>query len=85
MKIKFNEFLKEELTINEIQIAMDNGEITSKELVMYYLYRIAKYDQDVPKLNSIVQSRCNIISFLCRFNDLCKSRISIHRIACRLF
>ncbi|CAM5208504.1 Amidase OS=Ureibacillus acetophenoni OX=614649 GN=SAMN05877842_12126 PE=4 SV=1 [Ureibacillus acetophenoni] len=55
MEIKFNEFLKEELTINEIQIAMDNGEIRSKELVMYYLYRIAKYDQDGPKLNSIIE------------------------------
>ena len=55
MEIKFNEFLKEELTIEQIQTAMEKGELTSKELVMYYLYRIAKYDQDGPKLNSIIE------------------------------
>lgn len=55
MEIKFNEFLKEELTIEQIQTAMEIGELTSKELVMYYLYRIAKYDQDGPKLNSIIE------------------------------
>ena len=55
MEIKFNDFLKEELTINEIQVALESGEITSKELIMYYLFRIAKYDQDGPKLNSILE------------------------------
>lgn len=35
MEIKFNDFFKEELTINEIQVALENGEITSKEMVMY--------------------------------------------------
>src|SRR6476660_5393069 len=55
MSIKFNEFYKEELTIIEIQSAMENGFITSKELVMYYLYRIAKYDQDGPRINSILE------------------------------
>ena len=55
MEIRFNNLLRDELTINEIQVAMENGEITSKELVMYYLYRIAKYDQDGPKINSILE------------------------------
>ncbi|KAA0965014.1 amidase [Sporosarcina sp. ANT_H38] len=55
MDIKFNNCLKEELTINDIQAAMENGEVTSKELVMYYLHRIAKYDQDGPKINSILE------------------------------
>ncbi|KGR79948.1 amidase family protein [Ureibacillus manganicus] len=55
MELNFNELLNEELTIKEIQNAMNNGELTSKELVMYYLYRIAKYDQDGPKLNSILE------------------------------
>jgi len=55
LEIRFNKLFREELTINEIQIAMDNGEITSKDLVMYYLYRIAKYDQDGPKINSILE------------------------------
>lgn len=51
----FNKFLKEDLTINDIRLAMENGEVSSKELVMYYLYRIAKYDQDGPKLNSVLE------------------------------
>jgi len=55
LEIRFNNFFREELTINEIQVAMENEEITSKELVMYYLYRIAKYDQDGPKINSILE------------------------------
>lgn len=55
MQINFNNFLKEELTINEIQAAMEIGKVTSKELVMYYLFRIAKYDQDGPKINSILE------------------------------
>ncbi|OIK09840.1 amidase family protein [Bacillus sp. MUM 13] len=55
MGINFNEFFRDELTINDIQKAMENGEISSKELVMYYLSRIAKYDQDGPKINSILE------------------------------
>ena len=55
MDNNFNSFLREDLTINDIQLAMENGEITSKELVMFYLYRIAKYDQDGPKLNSVLE------------------------------
>ena len=55
MEIKFNNFFREELTINDIQAAMENGEVTSKELVMYYLFRIAKYDQDGPKINSVLE------------------------------
>lgn len=34
MEITFNKFFNEELTIHEIQIAMEIGEISSKELVM---------------------------------------------------
>ena len=55
MEITFKSFFREELSINEIQEAMQNGEINSKELVLYYLYRIAKYDQDGPKINSILE------------------------------
>ncbi len=46
MEIQFNSILKKELTIQDIQNEMESGKLTSKELVMYYLYRIAKYDQD---------------------------------------
>jgi len=55
MELVFNEILKEELTIEEIQQAMKTGVLTSKEIVMYYLHRIAKYDQSGPKLNSILE------------------------------
>lgn len=55
MEISFNEILKEELTIREIQEAMEKGDLTSKELVLYYLYRIALYDQDGTAINSILE------------------------------
>ena len=51
----FNKFCTEELTINDIQNAMDKGDLTSKELVMYYLDRIAKFDQGEPYLNSVLE------------------------------
>ncbi|GAA0344129.1 amidase family protein [Bacillus carboniphilus] len=53
MNITFNEFLKEERTIKELQLAMDDGTITSKELVMYFLHRIANIDQAGCNLNSV--------------------------------
>lgn len=61
MEISFNRFFKEELSINEIQVAMENGEITSKELVMYYLSRIAKYDQSGPHINSMLEINADAI------------------------
>lgn len=55
MEIQFNARLQKELTIHDIQVAMEAGQLTSKELVMYYLHRIAKYDQEGPKINSILE------------------------------
>ncbi|GGP10945.1 amidase family protein [Oceanobacillus neutriphilus] len=55
MEISFKRFFTEELSISEIQVAMDRNEITSKELVMYYLDRIAKYDQAGPNINSMLE------------------------------
>jgi amidase len=55
MEIQFNPVLKKELTIHDIQTAMEEGTLSSKELVMYYLHRIAQYDQDGPKINSILE------------------------------
>ncbi|MFJ7755388.1 amidase family protein [Peribacillus muralis] len=55
MTIPFKEFFKEELTIAEIQSALEKGDITSKELTMYYMFRIANFDQAGPKLNSILE------------------------------
>lgn len=55
MELKFNQFLREELTIYEIQKAMEDGIVTSKELVIYFLNRIAKIDQCGPTINSILE------------------------------
>lgn len=55
MEIQFNARLQKELNIHDIQVAMEAGQLTSKELVMYYLHRIAKYDQEGPKINSILE------------------------------
>ncbi len=45
----------EEATILELQQAMENGSLTSRELVFYYLLRIARYDQDGPGINSVLE------------------------------
>jgi amidase len=55
LDILFKDFFKDELTISGIQEAMAKEIITSKELVMWYLFRMAIYDQDGPKLNSILE------------------------------
>jgi len=41
-------------TIPDIQKALHTGQLTSQELIQYYLNRIDAYDQKGPKLNSIV-------------------------------
>lgn len=44
-----------EKTITELQTAMENGDVKSIDLVKLYMKRIAAYDQDGPKLNSIIE------------------------------
>jgi amidase len=44
-----------EITIDEMQEKMNNGELTSKDLVQMYLNRIAKFDQQGPKINSVLE------------------------------
>ncbi|MEK4425262.1 amidase family protein [Solibacillus sp. FSL K6-1523] len=61
MEIKFKNFFREELSIDQIQEAMDRGEITSKELVMYYLNRIANLDQTGPQINSMLEINAEAI------------------------
>ncbi|GIQ67335.1 amidase [Xylanibacillus composti] len=55
MSIPFQSLFKEELTIQEIQAAMDAGDMTAKQLTMYYLSRIAAYDQAGPCLKSMLE------------------------------
>lgn len=45
----------EEATIAELQRAMAEGELTSRELVLYYMRRIAEIDQAGPKLNAVLE------------------------------
>jgi amidase len=42
----------EEVTIKQIQTAFENGELTSQELVLMYLYRISVFDKQI---NSILE------------------------------
>jgi amidase len=44
----------EETTIENIQNALDSGQLTSEELVKMYLDRIQAIDKDGPQLNSII-------------------------------
>lgn len=41
-------------TVADIQAAMDKGALTSERLVQLYLARIEKYDQQGPKINSVI-------------------------------
>ncbi len=45
----------EELTVKRIREALDSGEITSRELVLAYMERIAKIDKSGPMLNSVLE------------------------------
>jgi Asp-tRNA(Asn)/Glu-tRNA(Gln) amidotransferase A subunit family amidase len=44
----------EEATISELQSALADGTLTSHALVQHYLDRIARYDQNGPKLNAFL-------------------------------
>ncbi|AWB46774.1 amidase [Paenibacillus sp. CAA11] len=73
----------EEASIYELQVAMEQGKLTSKELVCCYLSRIAKYDQDGPQINSIMEMNPDAI-FIAEALDIerrCKgSRGPLHGI-----
>ncbi|MDM5279955.1 amidase family protein [Paenibacillus silvae] len=47
-------FVFEEATIMDMQTAMAQGKLTSKELVQHYLDRIAKYDDQGVSLNAVL-------------------------------
>lgn len=42
-------------TMEDLQVAMENGAVTSKELVLMYLHRISQYDKKGPTLNSVLE------------------------------
>ncbi|ENQ3105271.1 amidase [Bacillus cereus] len=61
MEFQLSNIDGEELTIAKIQEAMEAGKLTSRELVMYYLYRIAKYDKAGPNINAILEMNPDVI------------------------
>lgn len=56
-----NQFPLVETTVDEIHDAMENGEVTSQELVERYLERIDAYDRSGPELNSVVTVNENAV------------------------
>ncbi len=50
-----NEDSLTEATIGDLQQQLERGELTSVQLVLYYLKRIAKYDQSGPMINSVIE------------------------------
>ena len=48
-------FILEECSVESINQAFDKGELTSYQLSLMYLERIAKIDQSGPKINSIIE------------------------------
>ncbi|MFE8701392.1 amidase family protein [Cytobacillus sp. FJAT-54145] len=44
-----------EATIDDMQEKLNNGELTSKELVLMYLYRISTYDKQGVAVNSVLE------------------------------
>ena len=45
----------EEMTLNQLHVHFENGELTSFDLVKHYLDRISKFDKDGPKINSVLE------------------------------
>jgi amidase len=70
---KLENFDVEEASIYELQVAMDQGQFTSKELVFCYLSRIAKYDREGPHINSIMEINTDAI-FIAEALDLERRR-----------
>ena len=44
-----------EVTIEELQMKMQSGELTSKAITQWYLKRIEEIDKDGPKINSVIE------------------------------
>ncbi|KWX69786.1 amidase family protein [Paenibacillus jilunlii] len=66
---KFENLNLDEANIFELQEALEQGTLTSKDLVFYYLGRIAEYDQDGPHINAIMEINPDSI-FLAEALDL---------------
>ncbi|MFG6495178.1 amidase family protein [Fictibacillus sp. UD] len=45
----------EEITLNQLHIHFESGDLTSFDLVKYYLDRISRYDKQGPQINSVLE------------------------------
>lgn len=76
-------FKLEEASIADIQHAIDNGSLTYKQLTEMYLERIAAYDKNGPKINSIITVNPNAIKAAAALDEERKNtgrRSSLHGI-----
>ena len=58
-----------DVSITDLQRALDNGEVTSVELVQGYLDRINAYDKQGPQLNSIVRINPEALNEAARLDE----------------
>ncbi|HEU4965242.1 MAG TPA: amidase [Bacilli bacterium] len=58
-----------EATVDDMQQAMAEGKLTSRQLVLFYLDRIARYDSDGPQLNAVIEVNPDAV-FLAEASDL---------------
>ncbi|CQR55797.1 Glutaminyl-tRNA synthase, glutamine-hydrolyzing, subunit A (Glutamyl-tRNA(Gln) amidotransferase, subunit A) [Paenibacillus riograndensis SBR5] len=66
---KFANLNLDEANIFDLQEAMEQGNLTSRDLVFYYLARMAEYDQDGPHINAVMEINPDAI-FLAEALDL---------------
>lgn len=60
----------EEITISDIQQAFKNGELTSVELVQAYLNRIERFDQNGPKINSVLSVNPDALKIAAELDEM---------------
>ncbi len=60
-------------TIEELQAAMESGDITAKELVLMYLHRISQYNKKGPGLNAVLEINPDAV-FIAEALDLERER-----------
>ncbi len=82
-KIFLSDFRIEEASITDMADAMEKGTITSRDLVIMYMQRIAEIDKDGPMINSVLEinpDALHIAEGLDRERELKGARSPIHGI-----
>ena len=71
----FNNFPHNEKDISELQELMQNGKLTSEELVIAYLDRIEKIDRKGPAINSVIDTNKDALAIARTLDEERKSGI----------